>query len=292
MRAIKLKIIALVVAAVAIVASACTGGQSEVPDEQGHVEVHASSTEAQQVVVRAKDFSFDAPDTISAGLTTIRLFNDGPEVHHIWLVRLQEGKTMSDLLAALQKSHALPGWAVDVGGPNLPNGPGNHNDATLRLEPGSYVMLCVIPGPDGVPHVMKGMVRPLTVVGTGHTDAALPAADIVMTLDDYKFDTDKPITAGRHTIRIENAAAQSHEVVALLLEPGKTAKDLLEWSAKPSGPPPAAPVAGITGIARGEVNQVTADFKPGNYVLVCFWPDVKDGRPHFMHGMLKEFTVS
>jgi hypothetical protein len=31
---------------------------------------------------------------------------------------------------------------------------------------------------------------------------------------------------------------------------------------------------------------------PGNYVLICFEPDAKDGMPHFVHGMLQAFTVS
>lgn len=292
MRAIKLKILALVLIVLGIAFTACTGGRSEVPDETGHVAVHEAAVEPLVVEIRARDYAFTASDTIAAGLTTLRLYNDGPDIHHVWLVRLEEGKTVNDLLAALQTSHNLPSWAVDVGGPNLPAGPGAHNDATLRLEAGNYVMVCVIPAADGMPHVMKGMVRPITVVDRGQPDAPLPAADIVMTLDDYKFETNIEISAGVHTIRIENAAPQSHEVVALRLMPGKTAQDLLAWSAKPAGPPPAVPVAGITGIARGEVNQVTADFQPGEYVLVCFWPDAKDGRPHFMHGMIRQFTVS
>jgi hypothetical protein len=292
MRELKLKILAIVLIVLGIAFTACTGGQSEVPNQDEHVTVQSAAADPQLVEIRSRDYAFTAPDTIAAGLTTLRLFNDGKDAHHVWLVRLEEGKTMDDLLGALQTSHVLPGWAVQVGGPNLPAGPGAHNDATLRLEAGNYVMLCVIPAADGMPHVMKGMVKPITVVDRGAPEAPLPPADIVMTLDDYKFETSIEISAGVHTIRIENAAPQSHEVVALKLQPGKTAQDLLAWSAKPAGPPPAIPVAGITGIARGEVNQVTADFTPGEYVLVCFWPDAKDGKPHFMHGMIRQFTVS
>jgi len=35
----------------------------------------------------------------------------------------------------------------------------------------------------------------------------------------------------------------------------------------------------------------TADFAPGNYALVCFIPDSKDGKPHYAHGMTKQFNV-
>ena len=37
---------------------------------------------------------------------------------------------------------------------------------------------------------------------------------------------------------------------------------------------------------------ITADFQPGRYALLCFIPDAKDGKPHFVHGMAKEITVA
>ena len=38
------------------------------------------------------------------------------------------------------------------------------SSATVVLEPGAYVMACLIPGTDHVPHLMKGMVRQFTVI--------------------------------------------------------------------------------------------------------------------------------
>lgn len=291
MRSAKLKLVALVLIAIGVAFSACTGGNSEVSDGEAHTDVHEAAA-PQLLAITTVDYSFQAPDTVPAGLTTVRLTNKGNELHHVWIVRLQEGKTMADLMTWMQTSHTLPAWATDVGGPNAPNGPGASSEAMLRLEPGSYVLICVIPSPDGTPHVMKGMVRPLTVTGAGHVDAQFPPADIVMTLDDYKFDTNVEIAAGRRTIRIENAAAQSHEVVIVRLAPGKSVHDFLGWVEKANGPPPAELIGGITGIARGEFNQITADFTPGEYALICFFPDAKDGKPHFMHGMMRQFSVS
>lgn len=53
----------------------------------------------------------------------------------------------------------------------------------------------------------------------------MPEADLVMTLADYSFTTDKEITAGTHTIRVDNVAAQAHEVFFVKLEEGKTPED-------------------------------------------------------------------
>jgi hypothetical protein len=58
-----------------------------------------------------------------------------------------------------------------------------------------------------------------------------------------------------------------------------------------SGPSPVEMLGGASGIAQGRHMFVTADLQPGKYVLLCFIPDVRDGRPHSSHGMAKELTV-
>ena len=41
----------------------------------------------------------------------------------------------------------------------------------------------------------------------------------------------------------------------------------------------------------GVPNYWTVDLKPGTYVLVCFIPDAKDGKPHLAHGMMKVVEI-
>ena len=36
----------------------------------------------------------------------------------------------------------------------------------------------------------------------------------------------------------------------------------------------------------------TADLTAGDYGLICFVPDAKDGKMHLEHGMMKNFKVS
>ena len=253
------------------------------------------AAKANVVTVTATDYAFQAPDTIAAGRTTFHLVNKGPDFHHIWLVKLEQGKTLKDLIEATKTPGPLPKWAVDVGGPNSPM-PGGEASATLDLEPGNYVLACVIPAmKDGQPHFMKGMVKPLTVaarrgvVQAGNT--AAPAADVVMTLDDYDFRLSAPITAATKSIRLRNVAAQSHEAVIVKLNPGTTVEQFLGAMEKPQGPPPGALVGGITGIAKGRTVDIATSFTTGDYALLCFVPDAKDGKPHLAHGMVKQFSV-
>ncbi len=251
------------------------------------------------VTITATDYAFGMPDTIPAGLTTFRLVNQGKELHHASLVRLGEGKTAADFqagLAAAMKRHAPPpSWMTFPGGPNAVT-LGDTTSATQMLEPGSYVFVCWIPSLDGVPHVMKGMMHRLVVAAGAASSpaAAEPATDVTIKLTDYDFQLSQPLTAGTHVVRVENTGVQAHEVVIAALTPGKTLQDFIAWEAGgEKGPLPTGQwLGGVTTLDVGGHSQFTTTFAPGSYLLLCFWPDAKDGKPHIMHGMAKQITVS
>jgi hypothetical protein len=202
---------------------------------------------------------------------------------------LEDGKTANDFFAAL-KSGPFPTWASMAGGPNPPEA-GDTAIATLMMEPGNYVMLCFVPSADGVPHVMKGMATPLTVSGASVTSRPEPRADVVMKLVDFDFELSQPLEAGRQTIRVENTGKQPHEVAIVQMKPGKTPHDYAKWGEKPIGPPPGTIYGGVSGIMPGSHAFVDVDLPAGEYGLLCFVPDAKDGKPHFVHGMAKVVKV-
>ena len=242
-------------------------------------------------VIHAKDFSFDAPDSVTAGWTTFHFVNDGPNLHHAQLVRLDSGKTVADLEAVLKAPPGpFPKWIVEVGGPNAPD-PGSSTDATMNLEPGQYAFLCFVDIPDHVPHFTKGMVRGLKVTAGATAAAPEPTSDVTVNLSDYAFTVQGALTAGKHTFKLVNKGPQPHEFEIVRLAPGKTAKDFMSFIAKMDGPPPGNALGGVAGFVSGTTTYTTVDLTPGNYLLVCFVPDTKDGKPHFEHGMTKEFTV-
>ncbi len=263
----------------------------------GHSPAHppAAPRPARALTVVARDFAFEAPDTVTAGFTEIRLESRGSELHHLMMFRLDAGKTLGDLLGAFKAGGPLPAWAHAVGGPNAP-APGADAVTAVNLTPGAYALVCVIPSPDGTPHVMKGMTRALTVVpprgaAARVSGASVPAPDVTMTLSDYAFTVSRPLTAGSHVVRVVNQAAQPHEVFFARLAPGKTVRDAAAWVEKMDGPPPMQPMGGATDVEHGRWNDVRLTLTPGEYALYCFVPDAKDGKPHVAHGMMKQFTV-
>lgn len=248
---------------------------------------------ANVITIHGADFSYDAPATIPAGLTTVNFVNDGPALHQAQIVRLDSGKTMTDLKAALNLPGNLPSWVVQLGGPNAVD-PGLIGNATLDLPAGNYALLCVVNVPGGVPHFAKGMVQPLTVTAAGSRGqtTAVPAADETVTMDDYAFKLSAPLTAGTHTFKVVNPDEQPHELELIRLAPGKTAADMLAWLQTQNGPPPRQALGGVAIVspAAGPA-YFTASLTSGNYMLLCFVFDTGDGKPHFAHGMVLPITI-
>ena len=270
-----------------LAACAREGGDAAAGDSGAAV---AAAPAAPNVVeISASEFAFEAPDTIPSGATTIRLRSSGQELHHVQLLRLADGKTYDDLLK--ESKAGPPRWAIPVGGPNAPIPGAAVSETSLVLEPGNYAIVCEIPSPDGKPHVMKGMSRALVVTPSTAAAAALPAADLTVTLSDYAFSIPDSIGAGRHVMRVENSAEQPHEILIVKLNDGASPADLVKWVEKMEGPPPAAPFGGTTAIAKGGVNVVALDLPPGDYGILCFIPDANDGRMHVEHGMLRRLKV-
>lgn len=254
----------------------------------------SASTEPTLVTITASDYAYDAPDTITAGIVTLKLVNKGPELHHVQIFRLTGGKTYDEFVTGMKSmkpGSPPPPWIEDVAGPNAPV-PGGEQSLTQELTPGSYVLICMIPSPDHMPHFTKGMMKSLTVVPATGAIAAAPIADVRVAMSDYAWDVTPTISAGKHMIRLENNAEQSHEMFIVRLAPGKTAMDFANWTDTMNGPPPGTPMGGASGMKKGAVAYVSVDLPAGEYAMICFLPDAKDGKPHFVHGMMKSFSVS
>lgn len=255
-----------------------------------HIASAAPTAGPNVVDVVTTDYRFHMPDTLPAGPTLFHVTNNSPQLHHVTLVKLESGKTPADL-AAMAPGKPFPHWMRFVGGPNAPSPHGGQSETALDLTAGHYAVICLIPGPDGRPHMMRGMVKGLTVVPSA-TKRALPRSDTTITLSDYAFTLSRPLTAGRHTIQVVNHGTQPHEAVFVRLAPGKTGEEMAQWvTGGMHGPPPGMPFAGVSPMSPGQNNLALVTLTAGHYALLCFLPDKRDGRLHAVHGMIREFTI-
>lgn len=272
---------------VLVMTMACAGGSDQSVDSS------AAAAVPQEVKIAAQDFVFEAPDTISAGMTTFRLTSTG-EPHHVQLVQILEGKTYEDLVAAMREMKpgvVPPAWMRMVAGPQPPQGTEETN-VTLSLDAGTYALVCFIEGPDRVPHLAKGMMQSLTVVPGSGPSAPAPNADVTVAITDYTWTFTPELTTGRHTLKFENHATQPHEAVVVRLLEGKATDDVMKWAETFAGAPPFTWGPGVSNFSPGAPVFVTGDFTPGDYLLLCFYPDAKDGKPHVMHGMMKPVKIA
>jgi hypothetical protein len=246
---------------------------------------------ATQLNITAGDYTFEAPESVSAGWVNVKLNNTGQEPHHVQFMRLNDGVTLDQFIEALQQGEGPALALVSLrGGVGQVMGETPANQATLDLPAGTYVLVCFVPSPDGVPHIAKGMLRPLMVVDPAGT-AGEPQASVTVTMRDFAFDQPDTLPAGPTTIRLDNAGPQFHEWNLLQLAEGASADSVVAWFADPAGPPPFSTVGGINGLDAGLHGYVQADLPAGQYLAICFIPDPASGAPHFALGMAREFSV-
>jgi uncharacterized cupredoxin-like copper-binding protein len=115
------------------------------------------------IVIHLKDYQFDVTGALTAGPHTIRVVNDGPQMHEMLLAMLAPHKTAADLVNFVEKNHmrGMPP-ARPMGGATA-LAPGASEEITVTLTPGNYGLFCFLPGPDGKDHVLHGMVKALKV---------------------------------------------------------------------------------------------------------------------------------
>jgi mannose-6-phosphate isomerase-like protein (cupin superfamily) len=261
-------------------------GTPSVVNPQSH---HASAP--REIVIKATDFSFEAPEKIEGGLVTVTMENEGAELHHLQLARLRDGVTFDQVHKVLAEGpeDALFELLEWVGGPSLVS-PGGQSRVVLTIPEGQYLLLCFVASPDGVPHFAKGMAMPIIVTASS-THAAEPQADLSVVLTDFAFTMPAQIKAGHQVWKVTNRGAQPHEIVIARLMPGKTLQDALRFLQTSEGAPPLEFMGGLQAIDSERTGWAVLDLPLGEYIALCFVPDPASGKAHIELGMVAGFTV-
>jgi hypothetical protein len=269
----------------AVVLLACNSAAASTPAGSG--------TAIPEITIKASDYSFTAPDQIEAGLVKINLVNDGHEMHHAQIVRLNEGVTMEQFQTVLQQDPeaAFP-LVTFAGGPGVID-PGLQGQVILNLSPGQYILLCFVPSHDGLPHLAKGMIKPIEVVANTHDQPSMPApkASAVVKLMDFSFVLPAEIKAGKQLWQVVNEGTQPHEMLIMKLAEGKDMADVETFGQTFQGEPPFASIGGFQAINPGQSGWLHLDLQPGNYVAICYVPDPASGHSHVELGMAMPFSV-
>lgn len=264
-------------------------------DRNTNVAEKAAGTHA---VVRliATDHAYEAPDMVSPGFIAFHLVNRGEEFHGATIVRLEDGRTLPEYIDAYdlaQRTHgARPVWAKFLGGAYAP--PHAESSATLYLEPGNYAWVCFAPGKDHRAHLLTHKQAHAFVVHPRSEDSrtsSAPKATASLRLLDFSFQFGAPLTAGKHTIQVENVGVEPHHVLMFKLAPGKTMADYQAWmQTNMDGEPPATFVSSMGELSTGAAGYTEVDLSAGDYVLVCLITG-RDDISHAAKGMVQHIRI-
>jgi hypothetical protein len=117
----------------------------------------------ESVAVTAHHYEFVGwPDTLPAGMVSVQLTNEGEDPHVVDVMRIpDEATTVEQILA--DPEAAMGGGLVEPAGGGAFTMPGGTGYFTADLEPGRYLVLCMIPDSENVPHAAHGMYHELVV---------------------------------------------------------------------------------------------------------------------------------
>ena len=120
--------------------------------------------------------------------------------------------------------------------------------------------------------------------------APLDSVPIDIEIGDRSFTLDETLVAGPDVVlRGSNVSDEDHEMLVLRFTPGYTTADLLRASG-PDLPQEVTFIGAATVLAGDDGDLVLVDLEPGQYTLVCLFPD-QVGTPHLAQGMEATFTV-
>jgi hypothetical protein len=239
-----------------------------------------------RAIVELRDGRLLAPDTLPAGPIRLRLVRADSAGHNVVVFALAKDTDPESFARSLDVAPETPAPVIARGGAETPPEPGDTSDVYLTLEPGRYLLGCMIRGFASSRHVSAGEWKVVTVVPSEAETP--PAATIELGLADFAFQSEPQWPAGDQMIKVSNIGTQEHIVLIDRLDPGHT---LQQWIAAQGDAPWSHSLGGVSRLGPGQSVLLPRTLVPGRYILVCLFVDPKSGKPHVELGMLREITV-
>jgi outer membrane protein assembly factor BamE (lipoprotein component of BamABCDE complex) len=275
--------------------TACGNGPGTTRQNQPVHSTPSPSLGIQTLTVTAIDYSYLMPQSlhVRAGLLDLTLVNNGTQPHQEQLARLRPGVTSNEVVNELitkRKEAEAFSLLTFVGGPDTIS-PGDGQETIVDVSAGQYALLCLVTGPDGLPHIDKGMIDFLTV-SAAQQSQTLPQAEGDIVMQDHGYLLPSSLSQQRvSTFKVENRGSQPHELNIVRLASGKSAQDVLAFFRGPAGPPPFEEAGGMATLAPGASGWIITHLEPGHYAMLSAVPDPQTGAFQLTQGLLTTFTV-
>jgi uncharacterized cupredoxin-like copper-binding protein len=254
-----------------------------------HSPVAAAPTRT--MVVSAYEFAFKAPDSIAAGVVTVRLVDHGTMAHQVALARLDDTSSLARVMRTLTDDKVHTSGIRWVGGVESAI-PGESSDVTLPLTSGRYIIVCAYASDSGPSHVSRGMIRALVVTpGPAVATPSLPPAPTTIELSDYHFGISAPLHSGKQLVRVVNVGKHHHQLMIGRIVGNATTEQIMSWDGKSLPAPLQDMSGGVSAMDPGQAANIELDLTPGRYELGCIMTDGAGSKPHYLLGMHDEISV-
>lgn len=268
------------------------------------------------VKVIARDFSIEAPERMDTGWHTMKLENQGQQVHFVIMYRLAEGKTIEDqrrevvpafdrLMEGIQSgeiekkdigpflTEEVPDWGLQmtyIGGVGL-LAPGGTAQTAFRVpEPGTYLMECYVKAPDGTWHTSMGMLTQVEVLDLDGAGSE-PEEDATIAVTNAGVEAPDTLPSGPQSIRVDfkdnPETFMPYDLNLARLDEDANLDDIVFWMDWSNvgglrAPAPVEFLGGVEHMEAGNHGYMTVDLSPGRYLWIS---EVNAAQMH------KTFTV-
>jgi hypothetical protein len=238
---------------------------------------------------------FRISGTPHAGQVAMHFVNRGRYAHEMSLLQLKEHATLSQFKKAMQQPDAETAAAKlvvdpegEITGPAL-IGPGLDETVYAPLRAGRYVVVCFLPGPDGMPHAMMGMIAGLRVRPAAGAVAA-PHSDGTVRITNHKIVLPKNFSKGG-TFAVTNTGTRPHSLSLAELHGRTTLVQLFSCVGQAFATSsmidkcPGTMAGGVSDLAPGHTAYLRVSLPRGHY------GDVSTDGNDFAKGLSGTFTV-
>ena len=278
-------IVAAVLGVFMLGVAACGGDDEVVP-----------ATVSVEVAPAGDGFELTAPASVEAGLVRLEFHNGTEEGADAQLLRLADGHTIDEALAAIASEDGkIPDWLTAEGGVGTIE-PAATGVVELVLEEGTYHVVDTgePEGDDVQSHAESGATATLEVT-SGDDDAELPEVDASIEMADFEFVTDG-LKAGTNRFLLSNTGEELHHTLIVPINEGAAfdaVKEYMTSEEGDDGPPPVdfakLQASAVLDAGREQIDEL--ELTAGRYALVCFLTNRAGGPPHAALGMVSELTV-
>ena len=267
--------------------------------EAGSAQHPAAGYQANKLTITTNGMGYTIKGSPRPGNIDITFDNPDGAAHEAEIVKLADGKTIQDVLHDMQQGGEEAAAAdldgnpeeMNYGTPAMLSGGEKTEVVSGKLAPGTYGVVCFLPGPDGMPHVAMGMAAQFTVAGK-EIDRTPKSAGTVQLADDG---ITLPDGFGSGTYEVTNTGTTPHSFSLARLD--GSLDDLFAYIGgqfaqnEPIDGGPGALVGGVNTLLPGQTAYLVVDLQPGHYGYVSTVQGDDPSDSDYARGLHGEFPI-